>query len=119
MEYGSFTWIGASGRKYKMEAYSLDIDVNPDVCGNYIFGELYHDDTDNLDKIRAIYIGEGKLNDRICFRINEGRVQQKGCNCFCAMVNENEKSRKEIEDDLLAANPNAYEPEGCNIKIGG
>lgn len=118
MEYGTFTWTGASGRKYTMEAYSLDTRVNPDVYGNYIFGELYRD-TDNFYKIKAIYIGEGNLNDRICFRINEGRIQRKGCNCFCAMVNEDEKSRKEIEDDLLAANPNAYEPEGCNIRTGG
>ncbi len=118
MELGDFDWIGASGRKYQMKACSLDTLVKPNICGNYIFGEMYRD-TDGLNKIRAIYIGEGILKERIEYRINEGRVQRKGCNCFCAMVNEDEKRRKEIEEDLLAANPNSYEPNGCNIRYGG
>lgn len=118
MNYGIFSWRGASGQLYEMAAYSLDAKViNDKICGNYIFGELYYEG--GVAKIRAIYIGEGVLKDRIEYRINEGRVQEKGCNCFCAMINEDEKSRKAIESDLLAANENAYEPIGCNIKIGG
>ena len=116
--FGNFQWKGASGAVYEMAAFGLDVNVKPDIEGNYVFGELYDDSTGAL-KIRAIYIGEGILKDRIEFRIREGRVQKKGCNCVCMMINTDEKSRKQIEDDLLAANPNAYEPDGCNIKIGG
>ena len=72
-----------------------------------------------MQHIAPIYIGEGVLKDRIAFRINGGRVQKKGCNCFCALANEDEASRKFIEDDLLAACPQSYEPIGCNIRIGG
>lgn len=115
MKLGKFKWTGASGKVYRMEAFSLDTVVKPGISGNYVFGELNEDGT----KIRAIYIGEGNLQDRINFRIREGRVQEKGCNCFCAMINEDEDSRKEIEDDLLASNPNSNEPIGCNIKPGG
>lgn len=118
MSLGNFTWKGRSGRVYEMEAFSLDTVVKPDICGNYIFGRLYTDEKARK-YIAPIYIGEGILKDRIEFRINEGRVQKKGCNCFCGMINEDEKSRKEIEDDILAAYPQAYEPVGCNIKIGG
>lgn len=118
MDYGTFIWIGASGKAYEMNAWSLDVSITPGICGNYIFGEMYRNEDGRL-KIKAIYIGEGNLKDRIDFRINEGRVQRKGCNCFCAMVNENEESRKAIEEDLLAANPDSYEPIGCNIRIGG
>lgn len=117
MNLGNFIWKGASGQTYKMDAYSLDTKVNDGICGNYIFGELYYEN--GMAKIRAIYIGEGVLKDRIEYRIDEGRVQKKGCNCFCAMINEDEKSRKAIESDLLAANPCAYVPNGCNIKTGG
>lgn len=118
MEYGKYIWVGASGKRYTMEAFSLETEVRPEINGNYIFGELYKN-SDGTPKIRAIYIGEGNLRDRIRYRIEEGRVQKKGCNCFCAMINEDEQSRKAIESDLLAANENAYEPIGCNIRIGG
>lgn len=118
MKIGNFNWTGASGQIYNMDAYSLDTLVNPDICGNYIFGELYSNESGE-QFIRPIYIGEGILRDRINYRINEGRVQRKGCNCFCAMINENEEGRKAIEDDLLAACPQSYEPTGCNIRTGG
>lgn len=118
MNYGETTWTGASGTIYKMKTFSLDTEVRPDIEGNYIFGERYKDPQGRIF-VRPIYIGEGILKNRIEFRIQEGRVQQKGCNCFCAMINDNEASRKFIEDDLLAAYPQAYAPVGCNKKIGG
>lgn len=118
MNLGPFDWKGASGETYTMDAYTLDTEVNPEVCGNYIFGRLYKDEK-GQQHIAPIYIGEGVLKDRISFRINEGRVQAKGCNCFCAIVTEDEARRKFIEEDLLAACPQAYEPVGCNIRIGG
>lgn len=36
-----------------------------------------------------------------------------------SLGNADEVSRKLIEEDLLASNPEAYEPIGCNIKVGG
>ena len=113
-DYGVSTWTGKSGKKYEFETYSLDTEFNPGIEGNYIFAKPGGD-----EKIYAVYIGEGILKDRIEFRIDEEKVQPKGCDRVCVMVNPNAKSRKFIEEDLLASNINSYEPIGCNKKIGG
>lgn len=113
-DFGISTWTGKSGAKYEFETYSLDAKFNEKVEGNYIFAKPNAD-----GRIYAVYIGEGNLKDRIDFRIREGKVQEKGCDRVCVMVNANEKNRKFTEEDLLASNTNAYEPIGCNIKIGG
>lgn len=114
-QIGISTWTGESGKKYEFADYDLDTVFNENVEGNYIFAKLGV----NPGRITAIYIGEGMLKDRIEFRLNEGRVQCKGCDRVCVMQNGNKISRKFIEDDLLASNPDAYEPKGCNIRIGG
>ncbi|WP_125910908.1 hypothetical protein [Bacteroides timonensis] len=114
INYGIYTWTGGSGKKYEFETYSLDAEFVPGIEGNYIFAKPIGD-----GKIRAVYIGEGVLKDRIEFRINEGRVQPKGCDRVCVMVNPDAANRKFIEEDLLSSNTNAYAPLGCNIKVGG
>jgi hypothetical protein len=63
--------------------------------------------------------GEGVIRDRTEFRISEGKIQSKGCNCVSVRELNNGEDSKQIEEDLLAANTEAYEPEGCNIKKGG
>lgn len=112
--YGISTWTGASGKKYEFETYSLDTKFKENVEGNYIFAKPGSD-----NRIYAVYIGEGILKDRIEYRLQDGQVQKKGCDRVCVMLNDNEQERKRIETDLLASNINAYEPLGCNIKIGG
>lgn len=110
-----YKWKGKSGKVYSFDAYTLDTAFSEGVDGNYIFAKPIS----GSESIRAVYIGEGTLKERIAFRINEGRVQEKGCDRVCVMMNSSEESRKQIEEDLLANNITAYEPIGCNIKIGG
>ncbi len=112
---GTSNWVGKSGEKYTFDTYTLDTVFNGGIESNYIFAKPAKDQ----NVIYPIYIGEGILKDRIEYRINEGRVQQKGCDRVCIMRNNSERSRKFIEGDLLAAFPSAYEPLGCNIKKGG
>lgn len=115
MKIGTYTWTGASGIKYEMDAYTLDTKFKDGIEGNYIFAKP----RDNGGHIDAVYIGEGKLKDRIEFRINDGCVLRKGADRVCVRVESDEQTRKAIEDDLLEANTCAYAPTGCNIKIGG
>ena len=113
-DYGVSTWTGKSGKKYKFETYSLDVVLNANILGNYIFAKPKNDGL-----IHAVYIGEGVLKDRVEFRIKEVRIHKKVSDRICVMANADEVSRKLIEEDLLASNPEAYEPIGCNIKVGG
>lgn len=112
---GTYTWTGVSGRKYVMDAYTLDTQFIEGIEGNYVFAKPGN----NEGHIDAVYIGEGKLKDRIEFRINDGCVLRKGADRVCVRVEGNEQIRKSIEDDLLEANTCAYAPIGCNVKIGG
>lgn len=114
VNYGISIWTGKSGEKYEFEMYSLDTVFKEEIEGNYIFAK-----PGNNGRIYAVYIGEGILKDRIEFRIDEARVQEKGCDRVCVMVNADKENRKYIEEDLLASNTDAYEPIGCNVKIGG
>lgn len=115
MKIGTYTWTGASGQKYEMDAYTLDTKFKDGIEGNYIFAKP----RGNGGYIDAVYIGEGKLKDRIEFRINDGCVLRKGADRVCVRLESDEQTRKAIEDDLLEANTCAYTPTGCNIKIGG
>ena len=115
MKIETYTWTGASGQEYEMDAYTLDTKFKDGIEGNYIFAKP----RGNGEHIDAVYIGEGKLKDRIEFRINDGCVLRKGADRVCVRVEGDEQIRKAIEDDLLEANTYAYVPTGCNIKIGG
>lgn len=36
---GTYTWTGASGQKYAMDAYTLDTQFKEGIEGNYIFAK--------------------------------------------------------------------------------
>jgi hypothetical protein len=114
---GNSTWAGKSGIIYDFVDYDLNISFEDDAKGNYIFSkEIMREGKLSLT---PVYIGEGVIRERIEYRINEGRIQMKGCSCVSIRrLNKGEDS-KQIEEDLLAAHPSSYEPTGCNIKQGG
>jgi hypothetical protein len=109
---GKSTWIGKSGIVYDFIDYKLDTIFN-DIQGNYIFSRR----EENI--LCPVYIGEGMIKERIAFRINEGKIQEKGCDCVSVRLLDKGDDSKQIEEDLLAAYPSSYEPNGCNIKQGG
>jgi hypothetical protein len=106
-------WKGASGKSYLYYIKDIDFNFKEDQNGNYIF----------CKKIKgvwkAIYIGEGDLEDRTKFRINDGCVKTKGSTHIHAHIENSESDRKKEETDILNNHPESYVPIGCNIKIGG
>lgn len=108
---------GISGRIYYFLAYPLtdSLSFADNLRGNYIF--VRHND--NTGWSFAIYIGEGKINDRLQHHMRVGCVKEKGATHLFVMRNDYENSRLAIEADLLKKHTEAYSPNGCNVKIGG
>lgn len=106
-------WPGFNGQHYEFTVCDIHTTFNPGYSGNYIFAKIYN------NVWHAVYIGEGDLRDRTNCHRSEGKVTQLGATHIHYRVDNNEKSRCETETSLLAANPEAYHPRGCNVKIGG
>lgn len=106
-------WIGASGTAYTYFIHDLSVDFSPNQKGNYIYAKK------PKDKWVPVYIGEGDLKDRRENHHKAECIANRGATHFHEHLNEDEKARKAEESDLLANHPEAYEPTGCNVKIGG
>lgn len=108
-------WTGASGATYTYYAWPLPADINAGQEGNYIFvrreGDYYH----------AVYIGEGDLGARTDLdQHHKGEcIQDNGATEVHVHLNWDDDARKAEEEDLLAGNPEAYAPTGCNERVGG
>lgn len=113
MEYPKQKWQGKNGNTYEFTVYPIDISFKSKVDGNYIFAKQTMRGWD------AVYIGEGDLKTRTEAHKNDGCVLRKGATHIHAHTNNNEEARKQEESDLLGFNSEAYEPNGCNVKIGG
>lgn len=106
-------WTGASGRHYNFWKYEIGKGFKADAVGVYIFARKTSTGYD------AVYIGQGILNDRLRTHENDGCVIRKGATeIHCCSVSTQEV-RRQMERDLLAGNPEAYVPTGCNEKLGG
>lgn len=111
---GTCQWTGASGRHYTYYIYTNPPRFDPDQDGNYIYTKR----ANNL--WTPIYIGEGCLSDRCCDNHHKAAaIKKKGATHVHAHLTNGEKMRRAEEADLLARYTNAYEPTGCNEKIGG
>ena len=106
-------WKGSSGKKYEFTVYSVDTMFDLGQKGNYIFAKVVN------DIWQAVYIGEGDLRERTESHKYNSYVLQKGATHIHVHINNDEQSRKDEETDLLVENLEAYEPKGCNVKIGG
>lgn len=106
-------WTGGSGQQYGFFLYPLPYACNPNQDGNYIF--VRHDGV----KWLAVYIGQGDMQDRIAAGQKDACIKSKATHIYVRLTPGGEAVRKQIESDLLAANPEAYVPTGCNVKVGG
>lgn len=105
-------WQGASGTQYTYYVYPLPHSF-PEQKGNYIFAKI-------VSKMWVpIYIGEGDLEDRVDNPDQGECILEKGATHIHAHKKDDDHARKAEEADLLAGNPEAYVPIGCNIKPGG
>ena len=67
----------------------------------------------------AVYGGQGRLQAGKTAAMNEGCVARKGATHFHCHLNPDESARLAEEGDVLAGNPEAYEPRGGNRKEAG
>lgn len=113
MSNEKINWKGASGKLYDFEIFSIDANFDPNQNGNYIFAKR------TSKGWYAVYIGEGDIQTRTRDETHRSCALKKGATHIHAHLNNNETDRKTEESDLLGYNSEAYQPVGCNVKIGG
>jgi len=107
-------WTGTSGQQYTYFIFNNPPQFNPNQDGNYIYAKVV-----NKSWV-PVYIGEGCLSDRCCDNHHKAEaIRRKGATHVHAHLSGNSLARRVEEMDLLARYVNAYEPAGCNEKLGG
>ena len=104
-------WRGQSGKTYSYQVHDLNQRPTADEEGNYIFAKC----VDYVDYAwKAVYVGQGNLQDRYDAAIKEGCVTRKGATHYHSHPNSNTDSRQEEEQDIIKGNPECQWPDGCN-----
>ena len=113
---GEVTWTGKSGKAYDYGVYLMPVDFEPEQKGNYIYCRI-----EAGQRWIPVYIGEGDLKKRgdVANHHQGECIKGKGATHFHAHLNAVVEDREAEEEDLLAAYPVAYKPNGCNEKEGG
>lgn len=106
-------WTGASGRAYQYSVFELPVQLRPNQEGNYIFAKP------SGTRWIPVYIGQGDLNERANNHHQWECIRRKGATHFHCHLNSREDDRLAEEADLLAGHPEAYQPSGCNERLGG
>ncbi|NCQ16316.1 hypothetical protein GW814_01515 [Candidatus Falkowbacteria bacterium] len=112
-EKPTVNWTGASGKPYTYHIWELPANFNPNQNGNYIYTKIMN------NQWVPIYIGQGDLKDRTENHHKAVCIRSKGATHIHVHLNSIEANRLAEEQDLLARYTNAYEPSGCNERIGG
>lgn len=107
-------WYGKSGTRHSMDMIPLADGPPEDVEGVYVICRR-----EGGDHFTAVYIGEGILRERWSAHLHKGCVTEKGATHICWKIDSKMVSRVVDERDLLDGNPEAYVPQGCNVKEGG
>ena len=108
-------WTGVSKTNYTYYVYELPASLK-DEQGNYIFCKL------NADRRWVpVYIGEGNLKDRVTSGNHHQAdcIESKGATHVHAHLTATKQDSQDEEQDLLGNYTNAYQPLGCNEKLGG
>jgi len=109
------TWTGASGKNYTYYVHDLTFGFNKNQYGNYIYSKINSD-----NRWVPIYIGEGDLGERVSDDHHKAKcIKSKGATHVHAHKTSGKMAGEAEETDLLVRYTNAYEPTGCNEKIGG
>ena len=113
-DHQTINWTGASGNQYMYHIWELPAHFNPKQDGNYIYSKL-----NERNLWVPIYIGQGDLKDRTENHHQAICIKRKGATHIHVHLNAKEKDRTAEETDLLANYTNAYQPSGCNERVGG
>lgn len=107
-------WIGRNGTRYRYWVYPLPASFNSDQPGNYIYAKKNF-----AGEWVPVYVGQGDLKDRATNHHQASCIRQKGATHFHCHKNDVESNRLAEERDLLGNYTQAYQPIGCNERLGG
>ena len=115
VDHPTCEWPGASGKKYQFYVWPRHPNVEAAQMGNYIYAAI-----NAKNQWFPIYIGQGDLSERCTKNHHQIKcIDFKGATHVHLALCAKEADRLAIERDLLAAFPDAYAPNGCNMKEGG
>ena len=105
------TWRGGSGSQYMYMVFKLPHRPDSELTGNYVFAKQYSED----GPWHAVYVGQGKLQERYDAAIDEGCVTDNGATHYHYHTDHPlESDRREEESDIIAGNAECRPPNGCN-----
>jgi hypothetical protein len=108
-------WPGASGAKYLYYVYPRHPSINSGQDGNYIYARK-----NQQGQWVPVYIGQGDLSTRATTNHHQiACIDSKAATHVHLHLNAGKKERLAEEQDLLAHFTNAYDPNGCNVRLGG
>ena len=101
-------WQGKSGQSYTYTVHPLSWRPGANQDGNYIFAKVVN------GVWKAVYIGQGDLQERYDAALREGCVQMKSATHYHERLNNSVTAREQEENDLISGNPECEWPVGCN-----
>ena len=102
MRYGSITFTGKSGEKYRFDAWSLETRFKALGAVYFVTRRAMENTTYNRASHDNIYIGQtASLADPFDTHSRFGCFTKYGANCVCVHLLENEAQRNAVENDLL------------------
>ena len=102
---------GRERKKYEYDVFSIDARPPRNDEGNYIFARR---GIFNSAVWMAVYVGQGKLQDRYDAAIGEGCVQKKRATHYHRHYNSSKADRLSEEKDIIEGNDACKAPRGCN-----
>ncbi|MAT56654.1 MAG: hypothetical protein CMF23_01625 [Ignavibacteriae bacterium] len=100
-KYGTVTFTGKSGSKYEFTIYSFDTDFKDNVSCVYFVTKRSQSSNGNHSHTR-IYVGEtSDLSERFSNHHKQKCFKKNNANCICIYLEKSEKTRLEIEQDLI------------------
>lgn len=102
MKYGSVTFSGKSGEKYRFEAWSLETRFKSLAAVYFVTKRASDSATYNRASHDTIYIGQtANLADPFATESQFACFKKHGANCVCICLLEGEEQRVAMENDLL------------------
>lgn len=103
MRYGSITFAGQSGEKYRFEAWPLETRFKPLAAVYLVTKRAFDNTTYRRASHDRIYIGQtANLADPFATQSQFECFRKHGANCICIYLLEDEKRRIAVEEDLIA-----------------
>lgn len=103
MKFGTITFSGKSGEKYRFDAWSLETRFKPLGAVYFVTKRAQNDGTYNRASHDSIYIGQtANLADPFATQSQFDCFRKHGANCICLYVLEGEEQRIAVEEDLIA-----------------